>query len=89
MQMQQSLIRDGFRIVLLFFCFLICQGSQVATGSPFSDGYVDESPSHSLVPVQSDLQVLEREWHQIPDGPTVEMSIEHLRKMAEDRKSVV
>jgi len=77
--MQQSLIRDGFRIVFLLLCLLLFPG-QVVTGS---------SPDHSLVPTLSDLQVLEREWHQIPDGPTVEISIEHLRKMADAARQLI
>ena len=75
-----TLIRDGFRVVLLLLCLLLCPSSQVATGS---------SPDHSSVPIESDLQVLEREWHQIPDGPTVEMSIEHLRKMADAARQLI
>ncbi len=83
------LVRDVFRTVLLILFLLLCPGTQVATGSSFSDGFADKSPEHSRVPVHTDLQVLEREWHQIPDGPTVEMSIEHLRKMGDAARQLI
>jgi hypothetical protein len=85
--MLRSLIREGFRVFLLFLCL----GVAAAFGSQFNDNQSDEALYHSSFPgpVQTDLRVLEREWHLIPDGPTIELSIEHLRKMADAARQLI